>query len=74
MSPRLVFDTIITRNNTVYKIREGGFMQYLLTWIEGEEVCYRLVPNLNFDHSLFEEKNLIITELKEETEREKVTH
>lgn len=48
-------------------------MQYLLTWIEGEEVCYRLVPNLNFDRSLLEEKHLIITKLQEESE-ETLTH
>lgn len=49
-------------------------MQYLLTWIEGEEVFYRLVPNLNFDRSLLEEKNLIITELAEGTEQEQKPH
>jgi len=48
-------------------------MQYLLTWIEGEEVCYRLVPNLNFDQSMMEEKNLIITKIDED-EAEKTTH
>ncbi|GAB6180643.1 hypothetical protein JCM14036_19620 [Desulfotomaculum defluvii] len=41
-------------------------MQYLLTWIEGEEVCYRLVPNLNVDKSSMEDKNLIITKLDQE--------
>ncbi|MEG6521646.1 hypothetical protein [Desulfotomaculum sp. 1211_IL3151] len=50
-------------------------MQYLLTWIEGEEVCYRLVPNLNIDKSLMEDKNLIITKLDlEKTEEEKKYH
>lgn len=49
-------------------------MQYLLTWIEGEEVCYRLVPNLNFDHSLLEEKNLIITKLEEQGSEEQKPH
>ncbi|MDO7787090.1 hypothetical protein [Desulforamulus aquiferis] len=38
-------------------------MQYLLTWIEGEEVCYRIVPDLEFDHSLMQDKNLIITKI-----------
>ena len=48
-------------------------MQYLLTWIEGEEVFYRLVPTLEYDHLLLEGKNLIITRL-DEPECEKVTH
>lgn len=38
-------------------------MSYLLTWIEGEEVFYRIVLDLNFDHSLMQEKNLIITKI-----------
>lgn len=38
-------------------------MQYLLTWIEGEEVFYRLVDEINFDRSLFQDKNLIITKI-----------
>ncbi|SHF53705.1 hypothetical protein [Desulforamulus putei] len=50
-------------------------MQYLITWIEGEEVFYCLVPHLNFDHSLLEEKNLIITKIdEEESEQEKQNH
>ncbi|MEW6066667.1 hypothetical protein P378_14295 [Desulforamulus profundi] len=50
-------------------------MQYLITWIEGEEVFYRLVPKLNFDHSLLEEKNLIITKIgEEEIDQEKKPH
>ncbi|WP_198006891.1 hypothetical protein [Desulforamulus reducens] len=50
-------------------------MQYLLTWIEGEEVCYSLVPTLNIDHSQMDDKNLIITKLDEEKlEQEKNYH
>lgn len=50
-------------------------MQYLLTWIEGEEVCYRLVPDLNIDKSLLVDKNLIITKLdQEKSEGEKTYH
>ncbi|MEW6698430.1 MAG: hypothetical protein ACOY35_09610 [Bacillota bacterium] len=49
-------------------------MQYLITWIEGEEVFYRLVSNLNFDHSLLEEKNLIITKIGERETEEKQPH
>ncbi|GAB6157636.1 hypothetical protein JCM39194_08360 [Desulfotomaculum varum] len=44
-------------------------MQYLITWIEGEEVFYRLVPSLNIDHSLLEGKNLIITQIAEEQDQ-----
>lgn len=50
-------------------------MQYLLTWIEGEEVFYRLVANLNFDRSQMEGKHLMITKLEEqEFVEDKITH
>ncbi|WP_003544484.1 hypothetical protein [Desulfotomaculum nigrificans] len=50
-------------------------MQYLITWIEGEEVCYRFVGDLNFDHSALEGKNLIITKIDEDNSQEEyVTH
>lgn len=50
-------------------------MQYLLTWIEGEEVCYRFVGNLDFDRTDLEGKNLIIAKIDEEnSQKEYVTH
>ncbi len=41
-------------------------MRYLLTWVEGNEVCYRFVGSKNdIDTALYEGRNLIVTPLDE---------
>lgn len=39
-------------------------MEYLVTWIEGEEVAYLILGKQDLCHISLEEKNHIITELK----------
>ncbi|MCL6558750.1 MAG: hypothetical protein K6U74_08070 [Firmicutes bacterium] len=40
-------------------------MEYMVTWTEGEEVCYRFVTESEIDKLVEEDKDYIITSLSQ---------